>query len=573
MATYVPLWCKSYYSFLEGASAPDDLVARAAALGLPAVALTDRDGVYGVPAAHQAAREAGVSLIIGSEVTVADGGGGVTMRAGGLVDLSTIVGPECGSTATIGDPKMVDRSTITLIASDRRGYTNLCRLLTKGRLRSPKGSCLVTWDEVATHAEGLIALWGSGNSLLTREDSAAAMRTAGPLSDAFGDRLYALVARHCRAADPRAEARLRRRARRFGLATVAAVEVLYHTRHERPLQDVLTCLREGVTVAEAGLKLRPNDRHALLTPRAFARLFADDPAAVARTLEVAARCSFDLGDLRYRYPAEHLPFGMSTARWLDQLVRGGARERFGDPVPPEMRHASGHRTGADPRAGLRRLLPDDVRDRALLPRAGHPLPGARLGGQLGRLLLPEDHGGQPARGGPAVRALHLARAGRAAGHRPGHRARPARGGHPARLREVRARPRGDGGQRGAVPAALGHPRGGQGAGVAGGEPGPAGEAGQPLPRRRDARRDAAPSRLRPRGAAASRTSGAWSTRSRSCRATFRSTPAASCWGTNRCTTWCPSRTRPCPAAPSSSGTSTRSNRWACSRSTCWGWAR
>jgi len=335
MNAYVPLWCKSYYSFLEGASAPDDLVARAAQLELPALALTDRDGVYGAPAAHQAAKGSGVALIIGSQVTVADGCPAPSCRSG-MVDLSTIGNPALGGSTPFGGARMVDRSTIVLLASDRRGYTNLCRLLTAGRLRSPKGNGLVTWDEVTAHAEGLLALWGGGANLLTREDGGGAARVAGPLREAFGDRLYALATRHRRAADPRTEARLRRRAARFGISTVAAVEVLYHVKEKRPLQDVLTCLREGVTVAEAGLRLRPNDRHALPTPRLFARLFSDDPDAVARTLEVAARCRFDLGDLRYRYPAEHLPFGMSTEHRLDQLARQGARERFGDPVPHDM---------------------------------------------------------------------------------------------------------------------------------------------------------------------------------------------------------------------------------------------
>jgi error-prone DNA polymerase len=315
MSTYVPLWCKSYYSFLEGASAPDDLVARAAALKLPALALTDQGGVYGVPAAYQAAKGAGVALIIGSQVTVVDRGLAAAHSDGGGI---------------------VDTSTIVLLATDRRGYTNLCRLLTAGRLRSPKGTCLVTWDEITAHADGLLALWGSGASLLAREDGSGAARAAGTLREAFGDRLYALAARHRQATDLRAEARLRRRAARFGLGTVATVEVLYHVKEKRPLQDVLTCVREGVTVQQAGLRLRPNDRHAILGPRAFARLFQDDPGAVTRTLEIAERCRFDLGDLRYRYPSEHLPFGMSTARWLDHLAWQGARERFGDPVPRDM---------------------------------------------------------------------------------------------------------------------------------------------------------------------------------------------------------------------------------------------
>ncbi len=127
MSAYVPLWCKSNYSFLEGASHPDELVEEAYRLGLPAIALTDRDGVYGAVRAHVKARELGMKLIIGAQLTVDDG------------------------------------STIVLLAEDRAGYANLCRLITKGRLRSEKGESVVMWEEVCDHASGLIALWG-GNA-------------------------------------------------------------------------------------------------------------------------------------------------------------------------------------------------------------------------------------------------------------------------------------------------------------------------------------------------------------------------------------------------------------------------
>jgi error-prone DNA polymerase len=353
---YAPLWCKSYYSFLEGASAPDDLVARAAQLGLPALALTDRDGVYGAPAAHEAARAAGVALVVGCQVTVRDGGGGgggeplLSTPIRGMVDRSTIDGPANAHAAAPRASLMVDRSTIShsptartdpprptrthdastllLLATDRPGYANLCRLLTRGRLRAPKGHCDLGWDDLCEHADGLLALWGAGGP--------TSLRRLAALREAFGNRLYALAVRHLQTRDRRREAAVRRRADRLGVPVVAATEVLYHARAKRPLQDVLTCLREGTTVQQAGLRLRPNDRHALLPANAFARLFADDPAAVARTREVAARCAFSLGDLRYRYPSERLPFGLTTAGWLEHLARQGARERFGTPVPPDM---------------------------------------------------------------------------------------------------------------------------------------------------------------------------------------------------------------------------------------------
>ncbi len=155
---YAPLWCKSVYSFLEGASHPDELVEEAHRLGLRALALTDRDGVYGIVRAHKKAQELGVRLITGSELTLDDG------------------------------------SRLVLLAMDRSGYANLCRLISIGRLRCPKGLSEVSWEEVCAHAEGLIALWGGAQSRLAGEDDPGAI--AGPLRDAFGDRLYALLTRH-----------------------------------------------------------------------------------------------------------------------------------------------------------------------------------------------------------------------------------------------------------------------------------------------------------------------------------------------------------------------------------------
>src|SRR6185503_9558083 len=164
----------------------------------------------GIVRAWEKAKETGVSLHVGAQATLTDG------------------------------------SLVVLLAQDRGGYANLCQLLTAGRLSSEKGLSAVTWPEVCGRAGGLIALWGGDTSLITAEDEAAADAAAGPLKDAFGDRLYAMVARHRRDSEVPQEVRLRARATRYGIPTVAAVEVLYHTPERRPLQDVLTCIRHGV---------------------------------------------------------------------------------------------------------------------------------------------------------------------------------------------------------------------------------------------------------------------------------------------------------------------------------------
>lgn len=295
---YVPLWCKSSFSFLEGASQPEELVYTTHQLQLRAVALSDRDGLYGAPRAHLAARELGVHLIAGAQLTLADA------------------------------------TTIVLLAHDRRGYANLCRLITAGRLRSQKGACCVTWEEVCAHATGLIALWGGEPSLLAGAGDPAS-RAAG-LRDAFGDRAYALVARHCRDVEIRQEARLREQALRFGFPIVAAHEVLYHDRARRPLQDVLTCIRHGVPLGEIGIRIKPNAEHALKTSEEFAALFSDDPDAVRRTHEVADRCTFSLTELRYRFPLDGQPGRLGTSERLAQLTWEGARLRYNGRIPPDV---------------------------------------------------------------------------------------------------------------------------------------------------------------------------------------------------------------------------------------------
>ncbi|MEM7164739.1 MAG: error-prone DNA polymerase [Planctomycetota bacterium] len=305
VAGYAPLFCKSNFSFLEGASHPEELIEQAAHLGVRSLALCDRNGVPGVVRAHVAAREHGIQLLIGSQLTV-------------------------GRNATRDS-----YSTIVLIAMNRSGYAQLCRLITLGQRRTPKGECSVTWQEVCAHAEGVLALWGGDESLLIGD--ADPIFIARDLKEAFGDRLYAMLTRHRRANEVALEGRLRARAGTLEIPVVAASEVLYHTPARRDLQDVLTCIRNGVTLSNAGCLTRPNMNHALAAPHAFQQLYSDDPCAVQRTLEIAERCSFSLDEIRYRYPSERLPDGTSSAEWLRQLTYEGAQSRYPNGVPEEVR--------------------------------------------------------------------------------------------------------------------------------------------------------------------------------------------------------------------------------------------
>jgi error-prone DNA polymerase len=350
--SYSPLWCKSNFSFLEGASHAEELVEEAHRVGIGSIAIADRDGVYGMVRAHVKAKELGVHLLCGAQFTVARPGVELasssissTRGHGWGLHSDDVESPYAagrrGRTKRAKPRQPVleledsTSSTIVLVATNREGWANLTRLLTIGRRRCDKGASIVSWPEVCARAPGLLALWGGEGSLLA-DEAELPDRLAGDLRDAYGDRLYAMLTRHRRADDVPREARVRERAKRCELPLVAANEVLYHSRARRPLQDVLTCIRAGVTLATAGKRIRGNDEHDLRAPHAFAKLFHDDAASVARTLEVAARCTFSLGELRYRYPSERLPDGSTSGDHLRRLTYEGAAWRYDGDIPPAV---------------------------------------------------------------------------------------------------------------------------------------------------------------------------------------------------------------------------------------------
>ncbi len=314
---YVPLWVKTHFSFLEGASRPDELVERAHALGLPALAVTDRDGVPGIVRAHEAAKDLNLKLLFGSQLTVADALPGRRQST-----AATLLTPE--------DVATVQPMTPVLLAMNRAGYANLCRLATLGRRRCQKGVALNTWQELAAHAQGLIVL------LHQPPDDLHAPWLAD-IAAAFGDRAYGLCARHGEEADKPRERQLRKLMAHYGWRGVAGREVLYHDATRRRLQDVLTCIRLGLTLDSAGQRLKPNAAHDLPTPIDFAQLFADQPDWLQQTLEVADRCTFSLKELRYVYPLARLPDGTTTAQHFDRLTWAGAAWRYPQGVPDDVR--------------------------------------------------------------------------------------------------------------------------------------------------------------------------------------------------------------------------------------------
>ncbi|MEO1497337.1 MAG: error-prone DNA polymerase [Planctomycetota bacterium] len=294
---YAELRCRTNFSFLEGASHADELVKRAAELRYRALAVTDRNSLAGVVRAHVAAKEAKLKLIVGAELT------------------------------------LCDAPTMIAWATDRASYGRLCRLLTRGRRRTKKGACELGFQDLAEHAAGLLV----GVASAEPDASLNPALDLAPIREVFGDRLYLLADAHRRGDDRRRLAAFAELARQQRVPLVACGDVHYHTPERRPLHDVLTAIRHGVTVEEAdGQSLFANgERH--LRPRDdLATLFRDYPGALERTVEIADRCGFSLDELRYEYPDELSPDDRSPLEWLTRLTRQGAAERYPDGVPEKV---------------------------------------------------------------------------------------------------------------------------------------------------------------------------------------------------------------------------------------------
>ncbi len=294
---YAELHCKTNFSFLEGASHPDELVRRAAELGYRALAVTDRNSLAGAVRAHIAAKEVGVPLVIGAEITPSDA------------------------------------PPVVLWATDRASYGRLCRLITRGRRSAPKGECALVLEDIAEFADGLIAgvtewrdarreareeelVHGPWSVVRSKKATDDGQRTTDTLTyhEIFRDRCY-LLAELTRGADDRARlAKLQALSHQTGVPLVAAGDVHYHVPGRMVLFDVLTAIRHGTTVAAAeGTLLFPNAQRHLRSVEEIRELFADAPDALSRTIEIADRCTFSLDELRYEYPTELAPKG--KRRW------------------------------------------------------------------------------------------------------------------------------------------------------------------------------------------------------------------------------------------------------------------
>ena len=299
------LVCRSAFSFQEGASLPEELVEQAAALGLHSLAITDRDAVYGLPRAWKAAREHGLRLVCGTLLTLQGGPG------------------------------------VVVLARDLLGWKHLCHLVTQARCGGPVDDDCVG-PQAQRRARGVVK--GRGQVPLSELlDRAAGLElvlmgdwpvpAVLQVREAFGEHASLGLVRRLDSRDPQRVAARQALARATGLPLLATADVLVHSPARQPLQDVLTCIRLHTTLDQAGTALQPNAARHLLSPDELAARFADHPAAVDRSVEVAERCAFGLDQISYRYPREVVPQGQTPMGWLQKLVKEGAAERYPQGVP------------------------------------------------------------------------------------------------------------------------------------------------------------------------------------------------------------------------------------------------
>ncbi|WP_040263346.1 error-prone DNA polymerase [Pseudomonas massiliensis] len=291
MNAYAELHCLSSFSFQRGASSAAELFARASRHGYSALAITDECTLAGIVRAWQASKDHGLPLLVGTEIQIQSG------------------------------PRVV------LLAESLAGYQAMCQLITLARRRAPKGCYQsLAEDFQAATLSGLLALW--------LPDPQASLAQGQWLASRFAGRFWVAVELHRGENDAHRLAQLQAVAQRLGVSCVATGDVHMHARGRRALQDTLTAIRNHCRVAEAGRWLFPNGERHLRSLSQLAELYP--PALLAETLQIARRCEFDLGQVRYHYPRELVPQGHTAGAWLRELTRRGAAQRWPSGVPAQV---------------------------------------------------------------------------------------------------------------------------------------------------------------------------------------------------------------------------------------------
>jgi error-prone DNA polymerase len=297
---YIELHAASAFSFLQGASLPEALIERAATLGYPAMALLDADGVYGAPRFHKAATAAGMRAIIGAELTIEATGGPARTAP--------------------------HRWRLPVLVASQEGYRNLCRLVTKMKLRAPKGEGALLVEELDGHVAGLVGL--PGRAILDAQHYGV-----GGLLDRlvgiFGrGHVYVDVQRHLLRDEESDNAALAQLAQAFRVPVAATNGVRFAAPGDRQLFDVLTCIHQRTTLDAAGRKLSRNAERYLKSPEAMAQLFGDWPAALAGNQALAERLEYTMANLGYQFPKYPVPPGETEMSFLRHITEAGARNRY-----------------------------------------------------------------------------------------------------------------------------------------------------------------------------------------------------------------------------------------------------
>ncbi|MEX0809634.1 MAG: error-prone DNA polymerase [Dongiaceae bacterium] len=304
---YAELACISNFSFLRGASHPEELIEQAQELGLKALALADINSFAGVVRAHQQARETGFAFIPAVRL------------------------------------ELDDKARVIALPTDRAAYGRLSRLITLGRRRAPKGECILGFTDMLAHGAGqifiVLSLPPPGEKVAPDSVDADRLRA---LAESFPGNVYLAAWHRLQGDDRRRIAARATLASETGAPLVAVNEALYHVPERRELHDLVTCIREHVTIDTAGHRLQANAERHLKGPAEMARLFADHPHALAHSIEIAERCRFSLDELRYEYPKELMREGRTPQQELEHLTALGARDRYPQGVPEKVAQTIAH---------------------------------------------------------------------------------------------------------------------------------------------------------------------------------------------------------------------------------------
>jgi error-prone DNA polymerase len=310
---FAELLARSSFSFLRGASHPEELVLRAKELELSALALVDRDGLYGSARAFTAARELGQRVIVGAELSVG-------------------VGPRPKQLAPTGE-NPPESPTVVLLVERHEGYVNLCRLLTLAHSELPKGQSRLELGWLCEHSDGLLAIVPAPRRPGDTSEAPPALLEA--VRGAFGEHAALAIHRHLDGFDAARRELVKGWSERYGLPRIASARPFYHDPARKPLADVLHCIREKTVLDRAGTALSANAEAYLRSESDMRRLFSDEPELVERSAELAENLVFSLSELRYRFPCTLAP-GESADEKLRRLTFVGLSERYREGTPPRV---------------------------------------------------------------------------------------------------------------------------------------------------------------------------------------------------------------------------------------------